>query len=96
MEALNASGVPEAQVLRAQSHIFTSLAMGFSDAHHARLRAPCTKFFSPQRIKVLEPRVREYAESLVEGFAVTGRADAIADFTCLRQEYAVTSRRSRK
>ncbi len=81
MEALNASVVPEAQALLAQSHIFTSLTMGFSDAHHARLRAPCAKFFSPQRIKALEPRVREYAESLVEGFAAAGRADVIADFT---------------
>ena len=81
MEVLNASVVPEARVLLDQSHVFTSLNMGFPDSHHARLRAPCAKFFSPQRIKVLEPRVREYAEPLVDGFAASGRADAIADFT---------------
>jgi len=78
-EVLNASVVPEARELLAQSHIFTSLTMGTSDAHHARLRAPFAKFFSPQRIKALEPRLREYAESLVDGFAATRRADVIAD-----------------
>jgi len=80
-EVLNASVVPEARELLAQSHVFTSLTMGTSDAHHARLRAPFAKFFSPQRIKALEPRLREYAESLVDGFAATGRADVIADFS---------------
>ena len=78
---LNASLIPEAQALLAQSHVFTSLTMGTSDTQHARLRAPFAKFLSPQRLKTLEPRLREYAESLVDGFAAKGRADVIADYS---------------
>jgi cytochrome P450 len=47
---------------------------------HTRLRRLLTAEFTPRRVAELRPRITEYAESLVDGFAQRGRADLMAAF----------------
>jgi cytochrome P450 len=47
---------------------------------HTRIRGLCNKAFSPQRIAAMESRIRELANSLVDGFADAGHADLIECF----------------
>jgi hypothetical protein len=47
--------------------------------HHA-LRSLLWKAFTPKRVAALEPRVRELARGLIDGFAGEGRCDLLHDF----------------
>jgi len=46
---------------------------------HTRLRAFVNKAFTPRRVAVLEPRIRELAERTVERMAPRGRADWVGE-----------------
>ena len=46
---------------------------------HTRLRAFVNKAFTPRRVAVLEPRIRELAEGTVERMAPRGRADWVGE-----------------
>ena len=47
---------------------------------HTRLRRLVARAFTPRRVAEFEPRVRELAEHLADGFAGRGRADLIEEF----------------
>lgn len=47
---------------------------------HTRIRNLCNKAFSPQRVAKMEPRIRELANALVDGFVHEGRADLVEHF----------------
>jgi cytochrome P450 len=47
---------------------------------HDALRALVSKAFTPRRVESLEPRIREIARELIDGFAGRGEADLLADF----------------
>jgi len=49
---------------------------------HDALRNLLWKAFTPKRVADLEPRVREIARELIDGFADAGRADLLAEFAC--------------
>jgi cytochrome P450 len=46
---------------------------------HTRLRAFINKAFTPRRIAVLEPRIRQLAARMIDRMAPMGRADWVAD-----------------
>ncbi len=46
---------------------------------HTRLRKIANRGFTPGRVAVLEPRIREIAEALVRSFASRGSCDLVAD-----------------
>ncbi len=46
---------------------------------HTRLRAFVNKAFTPQRIRKMQPRVRELAIRLIEGFRHRGRVDIVQE-----------------
>jgi cytochrome P450 len=47
---------------------------------HDALRALVSKAFTPRRVADLEPRIREIARELIDGFVGRGEADLLADF----------------
>lgn len=47
---------------------------------HIRLRRALNKAFVPRRIAALEPRIREFANNLIDAFARDGHADLIAQY----------------
>jgi cytochrome P450 len=47
---------------------------------HTRIRRPISRAFTPRRIAEMEPRIREIAEALVDGFADDGEADVVDRF----------------
>ncbi len=47
---------------------------------HDRLRSLVSVAFTPRRMSEMEPRVREIARELIDGFAARGRCDLLRDF----------------
>jgi cytochrome P450 len=47
---------------------------------HRRARKHASKAFSARRVQVLEPRIREIAEGLIDGFITEGRVDFVQEF----------------
>jgi cytochrome P450 len=47
---------------------------------HTRLRRLVSKAFTPRRVALFEPRVRQLTDRLVDGFAARGEADLIHEF----------------
>ena len=47
---------------------------------HDRLRSLVSVAFTPRRVSEMEPRVREIARELIDGFAAQGRCDLLLDF----------------
>jgi len=56
---------------------------------HTRLRRLVSKAFTPRRVAVFEPRVRELTDRLIDGFAEQGAADLIHDFAFPLPIYAI-------
>ncbi|MDT0310636.1 cytochrome P450 [Streptomyces sp. DSM 44917] len=56
---------------------------------HTRLRRLVSKAFTPRRVAAFEPRVRELADGLVDGFAGRGSADLIDEFAFPLPIYAI-------
>jgi cytochrome P450 len=52
-------------------------------ARHIRLREPLQKAFSPARIRVMEPLIRQIANNLIDRFIENGRAEIISQFAAL-------------
>jgi cytochrome P450 len=55
--------------------------LGTQPPDHTRLRSFINKAFTPKRVAVLEPRVRELAVGMIERMAPKGRADWVAELT---------------
>jgi cytochrome P450 len=55
--------------------------LGTQPPDHTRLRSFVNKAFTPRRVAVLEPRVRELAVEMIERMAPRGRADWVAELT---------------
>jgi cytochrome P450 len=55
--------------------------LGQQPPDHTRLRAFVNKAFTPSRVAVLEPRIRELAVRMIERMAPAGRADWVAGLT---------------
>ena len=53
--------------------------LGRNPPDHTRLRSFVNKAFTPRRVAVLEPRIREIAVRMIEGMAPRGRGDWVAD-----------------
>src|SRR5262249_19327145 len=47
---------------------------------HGRLRALIAQAFKPRRVADLEPEIRRIARELLDGFAASGRCEAVEDF----------------
>lgn len=56
---------------------------------HTRLRDSVNRVFTPRRITLLEPRVRELAHALVDRFAGTGRTDLVRSFSAPLPLFAI-------
>ncbi|ARQ70307.1 cytochrome P450 family protein [Streptomyces marincola] len=56
---------------------------------HTRLRRLVSQAFTPRRVAAFEPRVRELADRLVDGFAARGSADLIDEFAFPLPIYAI-------
>jgi cytochrome P450 len=49
---------------------------------HDELRELLWRAFTPRRVGAMEPRIREIARELIDGFAATGHCDLLAQFAC--------------
>lgn len=47
---------------------------------HTRVRSHINKVFSARRVAEMEPRIRQYANRLIDAFVADGRADLVAQF----------------
>src|SRR5215469_5489523 len=47
---------------------------------HTRFRALVNKAFTPRRVAAMEPKIREIANKLVDGFIADGRVDLVSQF----------------
>ena len=56
---------------------------------HTRLRRLVSKAFTPRRVALFEPRVREITDRLIDGFAERGEADLIHEFAFPLPIYAI-------
>ncbi|MEZ0091235.1 cytochrome P450 [Streptacidiphilus sp. EB129] len=56
---------------------------------HTRLRRLVSKAFTPRRVALFEPRVRELTDRLIDGFAERGEADLIHEFAFPLPIYAI-------
>ena len=56
---------------------------------HTRLRRLVSKAFTPRRVALFEPRVREITDRLIDGFAGRGEADLIHEFAFPLPIYAI-------
>jgi len=56
---------------------------------HTRLRRLVSKAFTPRRVALFEPRVREITDRLIDGFAERGTADLIHEFAFPLPIYAI-------
>lgn len=72
---------PEAQRILLEGGYTLKPALTNNDPPgHTRVRGHINKAFSARRIAQLAPRVREYADGLIDAFVAAGRADLIAQF----------------
>ena len=71
---------PEVVEILSQGIPFVPSLINNDPPSHTRIRNLCNKAFSPQRVAKMEPRIRELANSLVDGFVRQGRADLVARF----------------
>jgi cytochrome P450 len=53
--------------------------LGRDPPDHTRLRSFVNRAFTPRRVAVLEPQIREIAVRMIEGMAPQGRGDWVAD-----------------
>ncbi len=60
-----------------------SLLLSADPPDHARQRRLINPAFTPPKIKALEPRIREVAEELVDGFADRGHAELVHELGVL-------------
>jgi cytochrome P450 len=82
MQIIEAPTPPPPEVLQIMSQAipFVPSLINNDPPSHTRIRNLCNKAFTPQRVTKMEARIRELANSLVDGFVHQGRADVIEHF----------------
>jgi cytochrome P450 len=70
---------PEALELL-NSYFSVSQIISVDPPEHTRLRDSVNKVFTPRRIALLEPRMRQLAHELIDRFADTGRTELVKNF----------------
>jgi cytochrome P450 len=70
---------PEVEQVLASGLAGKSGLLARQDPDHARLRAFINKAFTPRRVAVLEPRIRQLAARMIDRMAPLGQADWVAD-----------------
>jgi cytochrome P450 len=58
----------------------TRVLLSADPPDHGRQRRLVNRAFTPPKVAALEPRIREVAHELVDGFAASGRAELVHDF----------------
>jgi cytochrome P450 len=71
---------PEVLEILSQGIPFVPSLINNDPPSHTRIRNLCNKAFSPRRVAMMEGRIRELANSLVDDFVHEGRADVVARF----------------
>ncbi|MGK5529875.1 cytochrome P450 family protein [Streptomyces sp. URMC 129] len=77
-------GIPGERGANVMTHL-----LNIDPPDHTRLRRLVSTAFTPRRVAEFEPRVRELAERLVDGFAGAGSADLIDEFAFPLPIYAI-------
>lgn len=77
-------GIPGERGANLMTHL-----LNIDPPDHTRLRRLVSKAFTPRRVAAFEPRVRELADTLVDGFAERGEADLIHEFAFPLPIYAI-------
>ncbi|PJE95676.1 cytochrome P450 [Streptomyces carminius] len=77
-------GIPGERSANLMTHL-----LNIDPPDHTRLRRLVSKAFTPRRVAAFEPRVRELADRLVDGFAGRGSADLIHEFAFPLPIYAI-------
>ncbi|MFH0244038.1 cytochrome P450 [Streptomyces sp. HK10] len=77
-------GIPGERGANLMTHL-----LNIDPPDHTRLRRLVSKAFTPRRVAAFEPRVRELADRLVDGFAERGSADLIHEFAFPLPIYAI-------
>jgi cytochrome P450 len=70
----------EVRAIFATSNIHPEFIVQIDPPAHTRVRRLANKGFTPQRVAMMEPRIRELANALVDAFVQAGRADLMAQF----------------
>src|SRR5687767_6466655 len=70
----------EVLAIFATSNIQPKFTVELDPPTHTRVRRLANKAFTPRRVAMMEPRIRELATMLVDEFAHEGRADLMAQF----------------
>lgn len=78
-DALAAGGVDIEDLLRGASEVAPMMIM-LDPPRHDQLRDLVKRAFTPRRVAALEPRIREIAVQLLDGFAERGSCDLTAEF----------------
>ena len=71
---------PEVLAIFAESDVQPDFLVQIDPPAHTRVRRLSNKGFTPQRVSALEPRVREFANELVDTFLADGKADLMTQF----------------
>jgi cytochrome P450 len=71
---------PEVIEILSQGIPFVPALINNDPPSHTRIRSLCNKAFSPRRVAMMEERIYEIANSLVDDFIDEGRADLVARF----------------
>jgi cytochrome P450 len=71
---------PEVLEILSQGIPFVPSLINNDPPSHTRIRNLCNKAFSPRRVAIMEERIYELANSLVDDFIHEGRADLVARF----------------
>ncbi|SEQ57473.1 Cytochrome P450 [Streptomyces radiopugnans] len=77
-------GIPGERSANLMTHL-----LNIDPPDHTRLRRLVSKAFTPRRVAAFEPRVRELADRLIDGFAARGSADLIHEFAFPLPIYAI-------
>ncbi|WP_042403503.1 cytochrome P450 family protein [Streptacidiphilus carbonis] len=78
------TGIPGERSADLMTHL-----LNIDPPDHTRLRRLVSKAFTPRRVALFEPRVREITDRLIDGFAAGGEADLIHDFAFPLPIYAI-------
>ena len=71
------------QQMMAQRGGQVRVLLGADPPDHARQRKLVNRAFTPPKVKVIEPRIRQVANQLVDAFIATGKAELVTQFGVL-------------
>jgi cytochrome P450 len=78
------TGIPGERSADLMTHL-----LNIDPPDHTRLRRLVSKAFTPRRVALFEPRVRQLTDRFVDGFAARGEADLIHEFAFPLPIYAI-------